>query len=223
MTAIRRFILIALAALLVSAASAQIITLSGEVTQVSGVFTGQYRAGDAVSLTFDLSLPLIDDAGGAFLPEAVSYFGRFSASIGGTALLLPGPADVFVLQEADQEGFLVDMAWEADSDLPGARIFQAFYSEKNILDSFTYFPANIPMSEFVNTAGFFANDSFAPSGRVDWEITSYSGFGGVPPPFSPVPEPATFAIFAAAGLGGLAAVQYRRRVRDTRKAFLAAQ
>lgn len=214
MTAIRRFVLLACATLLASSSFAQIMTLSGEVTQVSGVFVGQYAAGTSVTLTFDLSAPLVDDAGGAFLPGAVSYFGRLSANIGGTALVLPGPTDVFVIQQPNQEGLLVDAAWEAFDDEPGARIFQAFYSEKNILDSFTYFPANVAMSEFVNTAGFFANDNLNPTGRIDWEITSYTGFGGVPPPFSPVPEPSTYAAFAAAGLCGAILLRRRQRARD---------
>ena len=214
MTSLRLCLLLAFAPLLAARGSAQIITLSGEVTGVSGIFVGQYAAGDAVTLTFDLSAPLVDDAGGAFLPEAVSYFGRFSASIGGMSLVLPGPADVFVVQRPDEEGLLVDAAWEADGDVPGARVFQAFTSEKNILDSFTYFPANLALSEFTNTAGFFANDNLNPTGRVDWEITSYTGFGGVPPPFSPVPEPSTYAAFAAAGLCGVILLRRRQRARE---------
>ena len=208
MTATRRFLL-ACATLLASSSFAQIMTLSGEVTGVSGVFAGQYASGDSVTLTIDLSAPLVDDAGGAFLPISVSYFGRFSASIGGTALILPGPTDVFVTQGPEQEGLLVDAAWEASEGEPGGRIFQAFYSEKNILDSFTYFPAGLALSEFANTAGFFANDNLNPTGRVDWEITSYTGFGGVQP-FSPVPEPSTYAAFAAAGLCGLIVLRRRR-------------
>jgi hypothetical protein len=192
-----------------SRAPAQILKLSGEVTTVFGVYSNLFSAGDPVTFSLDLSPPLIDELQGAGLRhQTVLYSVPATLLIGTTEMfLLSGKTDPFFLRKPTQNGIYINSAWEEFGDTPGGEVFQEFDSEHSILPSYTYFPPNISMEEFLPAIGTYANRYFDPTGSVEWMITSYTGFGGSPPSLTPVPEP---SIFAVAGIGLLGLVVFFR-------------
>lgn len=117
------------------------------------------------------------------------------------------------------------------SDTPGSIIDQGpfkefhvnFLSHENIIPSLEEFPSGTPLSYFYLASGSYSTSNhsiFLPGdsiGEVDWKITSYTGFGTpvelppLPPSLTPVPEPATYGVFAALGLVVLTAFKQRRK------------
>jgi hypothetical protein len=198
----------ALVALFSATSHAQIMTLHGEITYSNGVWS-MYQKGEPITLTLDLSTPLNNVLPATEINRA-RYFKPVSLVVGDEdAVAIQGvPLGIDIVNGA-QSGLKISQ-WAGLTFLE-----QNFLSESSFIDnSLRYFPPDVPMNAFVDRTGSW----FYPTtnSKLEWEITSYEGFGGEPPaPVSAVPEPSNYGFVAAVGLAGIALRQWWPRLRTS--------
>lgn len=221
-----------------SLARGQVITLTGHVTSVTGNYIGEFSGGDSVKLSFDFTGHLVDFFNGAFPGQA---FYNVTASLSVNNKVLPISQDfpnlpnvaAVIYNRSDKEGLSGFTNWydsggwyDSGSSTWQPSSDRAFRQSLLLGDSYSFltsvkeFPSGIPMSDFVNTEGYYSREypawlgnNLVTTGRVDWEITSYTGFPDTQPPvLSPVPEPSVYGLGASLLLGGMIARKRFRRI-----------
>jgi len=225
-------VLIAFAVSLRAVAEAQLLVLNGALTKIEGTYEGVFEVGDTVSLSMDFYHSAeFGDAFHGTRPGLAQYVVNTLLTVGGKTLPA-GPTGsyvnssvAFLNDHPALEGIMTGQTWRSGGVIGGiieqTALGQKLLSPNDILYSTYYFPADIPFSEFSSVSGYYETftsnsapgeyDGIHVSQRIEWDITSYSGYGYVEPPplIRPVPEPATFGIFGALGLAALAA--FRRK------------
>lgn len=219
-----------------SLAQGQVIILTGHVTSVTGNYVGEFSGGDSVKLSFDFTGRLVDIFNGAF-PGQAFYQVTASLSVNNKVIpisqdfpSLPNAAAV-IYNRSDKEGLSGFTNWydsggwyDSGSSTWQPSSNREFRQSLLLGDSYSFltsvkeFPSGIPISNFVNTEGYYSReyrylfgDIPVPTGRINWEITSYEGFPDTQPPvLSPVPEPSVYGLGASLLLGGMVA---RKRFR----------
>lgn len=207
----------------------QVIFLTGQVTSVTGNYVGEFSRGDSVKLSFDFTGRLVDIFNGAFPGQA---FYQITAGLSIDDKPIPilqdfpnlPNATVLIYNSTVNEGLSGFTNWfdsggwydsgssnwqpSSNREFRQSLLLEDSYS---VLTSVNEFPSGIPISNFINTEGYYSReyryllgDIPVTSGRIDWEITSYVGFPDTQPPvLSPVPEPSVYGLAASLLLGGM--------------------
>ena len=207
--------------------------LTGRITGATGEIGDYMAPGDSIRIAVDITPPLEDIFGGGAADRGIAGYNRAVTIEVENRIGLPlplGAGGIFFYDAPHlTEGLFISSGWSGswqlhpsptDFDfpflrstsyiLPPGHFTQQFLSNNDVMPSLSELPANLPMSAFFNTEGFYELTSTYPyghgGGRVDWTVTAYQ-FGDAP--LSPVPESSLFGICGATILLGL--VFYRNR------------
>jgi hypothetical protein len=203
-----------------SSAYPQVLVLNGAITDASGIYADSISQGDPLELTLDFTRAYTygEIFKGHTVGEAdYAIFIKLTVA-GGNLLPEDNSIIVSLRNNLPLEGLFIGNGWN-DANV-GHDIFQSLLSPNDILPAKNIFPADIPMDAFTNTNGSFMTTNstgLVTLGRIDWDITSYTGsvpeIVEPPPPFYPVPEASAYGVAGSVGLIALAI----RRVRKAGK------